>query len=66
MLNFFFHLSSSLLKLLWRIALVLGGAVLYSFGRMIWGFLTGKYYFEEEEMSRSQAHDMGHDKGIDF
>jgi len=66
MLNFFFRLPSSLLKLFWRIALILGGAVLYSFGQIIWGFLTGKYYFEEEEITPSEAYDRGYDEGIDF
>ncbi len=47
MLNFSLRLSSSLLKLFWRIALILGGAVLYSFGQMIWAFLRGDLAADE-------------------
>jgi len=56
MLNFFFRLPSSLFKLFWRIALILGGAVLYSFGQMAWAFINGDIDLNTEKSTNSPGY----------
>lgn len=53
MLKFPFRFLSALLKLFGRIALILGGAVLYSFGQMAWAFINGDIDLNTEKSTNS-------------